>query len=371
MSSFWPPVDTPVVGTARLITTSYWCGFTLPIEGYPYTRMTGLTAAAAKPGSQIARYLAWKKAVQDLFEQGRHFGPEAGMPFTEPLQVLAQFQASEGYGSRDLDNLLKGIVDALNPVHLPSWHRLRPAPWLDDRQVCSVAAHITPTLKEANLRVSYRPLFAREAPTQSVLERPEVFREFSGQPDAQGVLEVSNDQNPVAVYVRLPQVVPWRSLEPAPRRLYLWGKHDARGIYPAFLTRVEAAWYALAHEGRGTSPEAVFKVLGTFAPGELDACYRTSGLHGLPKPLLRLGDALRIQAERAARFAPGPFEHGAVELTRVTGQPWGQVRTWLLQQEVDWTKAPAPGAIVAHFASKVPRWVSPKVSSRRRARRRP
>src|SRR3990172_7930687 len=104
-------------------------------EPFPYTRLNFNSRWTTSKNSQEGQYIAWKDYIRDLFDQLDYRQASLGIPLHEPLEARGFFHVTENWEGKDLDNLIKGAIDALNITRKKDWKDLRTFMWVDDRQI--------------------------------------------------------------------------------------------------------------------------------------------------------------------------------------------------------------------------------------------
>jgi Holliday junction resolvase RusA-like endonuclease len=117
-------------------------------DAFPYTRQMATSRFGVKPGGQLDRYYQWKKRVRDRLNCEQIDGP---VSFS--LHVKSPI-----WTRRDVDNLLKGAADVLNPEVGLKMPHIAPGAWIDDGQMVECYAKVEYSPK-AGFTVFVEPLF--------------------------------------------------------------------------------------------------------------------------------------------------------------------------------------------------------------------
>jgi len=146
--------------------------FDFPIEPMPYTRLNHLSRFTASSDSQEQKYIKWTDDVRNLFDALDFKHMASGLPWYEPLEVSGMFYVSENFEGKDLDNLVKGIVDAMNLSRRKDWQDLATRLWIDDKQIYSHSGFKKVGIKGAeksSVSLNVRSLWDRHDPNLNCL----------------------------------------------------------------------------------------------------------------------------------------------------------------------------------------------------------
>jgi Holliday junction resolvase RusA-like endonuclease len=124
----------------------------------------------AQVGSPEWQYVRWKDDVRNLFDQLDYCDHEQGMPFSEPLRLSGCFYVTHNFDSKDLDNLIKGILDAMNPVRNKNFTGLRTFLWTDDSCIKHFGSWKSIPSKEPRIELTLTPLWGRCDPNLNWIE---------------------------------------------------------------------------------------------------------------------------------------------------------------------------------------------------------
>ena len=160
---------------------------TIPFEGHPYVRMVQKSWFAAKEGSSIANYLAWKDRVAE-FWQGSYADQ---LPIEVPIDAEIRFVGSKSWAVRDLDNMVKGILDALNPRLKLKPPSIAFGPYIDDRQIRAIKATMTPVAAARNLFNSDPCVTVEFNPVMKLVHHLGIFRTIGYLQSSGDVLHIS------------------------------------------------------------------------------------------------------------------------------------------------------------------------------------
>jgi hypothetical protein len=315
--------ETSLDGTPRVVQGSVY-PIDLFIEPFPYTRLNINSRWTSGPESQEARYIAWKEQIGDLFHQLDYQDHLQGLPFSEPLLLSGSFYLKENWVGKDIDNLIKGVVDALNPKRRKDWSGLKTFAWIDDKQVRAYGSFVSyPSInREASINLSVVPMWGRMDPGLNTLS---------------GTL--TKEGNQWAILSRYEIKDQHTSVE------YLWyidlhglsdehlGKsltvfvhpQSLNGVFRCFWTKEALLTYVLGSRLGGYSTDFIWS-LGINGKG---TSAKAKGFSSAFSE--RYGD-LSTYLESLA-YDPVVFEATAREFCERYSIPWGRVRSdlWLVQ----------------------------------------
>lgn len=129
-------------------------------EPQPYVRMVERMQWAATPTSPLGRYLAYKDDIRRQWEMSYSDVP----PFEGPLVVGGSFTVTKNWARKDLDNLIKGIHDALNPYFSHTKAVLQLGPWIDDRLIKVMSGYSVRPGDEPGIDLTIQPIFTTADP---------------------------------------------------------------------------------------------------------------------------------------------------------------------------------------------------------------
>ena len=146
------------------------CVFTFLHEPMAAVRLNYHARFTAEEGSPEWCYVRWKDEIRDLFDQFDCRDPTIGVPFDEPLSVSGRFLVSEKFESKDLDNLIKGILDAMNPVRRKNYKDLRTFLWVDDHCIKRFGTWASIPNAQPQIEIELTPMWGRVDPMINYIE---------------------------------------------------------------------------------------------------------------------------------------------------------------------------------------------------------
>jgi hypothetical protein len=343
------------------------------IEPFPYTRLNINSRWTAGPGSQEYEYMAWKDTIRNAYEQLDYQIYDWGVPFHEPLSLSGKFDVTQNWEGKDLDNLMKGIVDALNPSRRKDWKDLKTHQWIDDKQVVQHTGFLKVPAKEPRILLKVSSLWGRVDPNLNYVEGP------LGWNGSQ--LTVTTNDYPFNVNVvtdpetrktLIMSTDPARVTEgyrPADVRMWIW-PYSFQGQYMVFTSDEALLLYRIFHGCKGLSTITACQLLNDTAWESV-----LEGINsGLPKhwtnPNLSAGRAAtalsKVRESLAGqgihelrlwlglKFEPNLFEKAASDLSQEYGSPWSSVRDRLRNANINWQDGDDPvyKGIVSQLATE-------------------
>jgi len=106
-----------------------------------------------------AQYLAWKREVANYIEANHINGTLAPSLIEGPVRLELVFRGASHWHVRDLDNLIKGTSDALNPKLDDKALSVQATTWVDDRQVREISA-VSVYSETPGIDIVVSPLFS-------------------------------------------------------------------------------------------------------------------------------------------------------------------------------------------------------------------
>jgi hypothetical protein len=278
--------------------------FNWAIEPFPYTRLNHNSRWTAGPGSQEFQYMAWVDKIRELYDT-LDYNSITGVPFHEPLSVRGDFFVSENCSGKDLDNLVKGIMDCMNPSRKKDFSGLRTFVWVDDRQIVSHGPYTKrPQKVLPNIAITVAPLWSRYKHNLNFAPRP-----LLGWPQsAQG---------------------------------WMW-PHPESDQFRGFTKLEFLLWHRFCHVTQGISPQAFHELLATGEESTNEAI--ASGKTKLGAKVQRVVSVIKERLpDPIGWFEQTPFdqltfESTARELSEELRVAWSSIRASLMHQFIDWSR---------------------------------
>lgn len=313
------------------------CSFTFLHEPMGAVRMNYKSRFTAEEGSPEWQYVRWKDAIRDLFDQFDCRDHTIGVPFTEPLSVSGRFLVSENYDAKDLDNLVKGILDAMNPVRKKNFTGLRTFLWVDDKCIRRFGAwEVIPSV-EPRIEIELTPMWGRIDPMINYIEG-DAF-EVGG-----GVWTVKTR---VAHYP-FTCVVP-KGIEPPVGVCRVWVVDSSRGRHTVVAEPSQVVFYRELSNLPRVSSDFARKMLDVpwedvqeglvtgnvqyWAHAELQIGRVSKVLSQLRELFV---DPEKRMIELAEKFDQTAFETVASTVSQRVGVSWSIVRNALIPLDLDW-----------------------------------
>jgi len=333
--------------------------FTFHIEPFPYTRLNSNSRWSAGPGSAEFKYMAWKEQVGDLFRQYDFQESSKGMPWHEPLIFGGEFYVEQNFEGKDLDNLAKGLVDALNPKKRKDWKQLKTFLWLDDKQC--LASSSWKKYQKAPGYTDFRvtPMWGRVDPMLNTLAgdlildesasstREWIVRSYYNGLEYDWPVTVTGGDNKT-VFDLHDQIGKSELL--ATISFSVW-PHLVKGRYPVFLHHWQAILVREFGKIPGLSIDTGFKVLHQPWDAVLEGLATGKSIHwtsaelgqgragtALSKIRESFQDPVKYLQDLKSRFDQEVFDRCSEEISQRFSMSWPSVR--LLQKNVDvhWAK---------------------------------
>lgn len=314
------------------------CQFTFLHEPMGAVRLNYHARFTAEEGSPEWQYVRWKDAIRDLFDQFDCRDHTIGVPFTEPLSVSGRFLVSENFDAKDLDNLVKGILDAMNPVRKKNFKDLRTFLWVDDRCIKRFGTWESVPSKEPRIEIEVMPLWGRIDPMVNYIEGDAV--------------EEGDGRYRIDTRVKYPFTcfVPAGVAQPCgPCRVWVLPVSAPDGCYTVVAEPAQVIFFRELAKLPRVTEEAALQLLRVpwddvreglvtgdaqrWAQGSVKASWADRALGQLRELFV---DPEKRMIALAEKFDQTAFETVASEVSQRVGTSWATVRRSLVSIDLDW-----------------------------------
>jgi Holliday junction resolvase RusA-like endonuclease len=325
------------------------------ITPFSYTRLNQNSRWSAGKGSQEYEYIRWKERVRDLYDQLGYQVYDWGVPLSEPLSISGHFEVEDNFEGRDLDNIMKGIVDCLNPSRRKDWKDLKTFQWIDDRSIFHHSGFYKIPAKEPRILLHVRPLWGREDPNLNFVDGELGFNGSFWTITVFGYpffISILTDSETLKNLIRSADPFKVGLDEEITKRLWIW-PHSSKGQYVTFLTAEALILYQFFHTTKGLSTTTA-QTLFTNTPWHMiwegllsgnaqkwvsSALSLSKASMALSKIREQLGgkSLLEHRIIQGQNFDPTVFETTAKNWSEEFGSPWGSVRDRLRHSDINWS----------------------------------
>jgi hypothetical protein len=332
-----------------------WFDLEFEIEPFPYTRLNQNSRWTSGPGSQEQEYIGWKDRIRDNFDQLNYQVQTWGLPLHEPINLKGQFWVTENFEGKDLDNLAKGIIDAMNPSRRKDWKDLRTFFWVDDKQVMQHSGFLKVPSSVPKILLQVQTLWGREDPNLNFVTGEIDFdgrwfiKTTSGYPFYIDI--VCSDSERAELKKGVEQGWDTQDGSPTTATLWVW-PYSQKGVYKVFLRKETLFLFRQFHTIKGLSTlPAETLIRGTEWNSILEGLItgnakNWSSLQGRASLTLgRIREQLSTPSNLsllAQKFDPELFETTAHSYSQEYGTPWGSVRDRLRNANICWTEPSDP-----------------------------
>lgn len=319
-------------------------------DPFPYTRLLANSRWTAGPNSQEAKYIAWKETIRDDFHLLDYQQQSlTGIPFHEPLALSGRFDVVDNYEGRDLDNIIKGIVDCLNPSRRKDWKDLKTFAWVDDRQIVS---HQGFTKNPSNwvgprIELDITSLWGRTDPNINFVQG-KLYQRTTHIWAIEVSLGLTSPYTFLVDLVASPEEIKELQNSEHPEVLYLW-PYSHSGVLTAFVHSECVLLYREFHRTKGISTDVAKQAINSLEWPEIQNILQGGKSKAVSRVISALGRIkLTLPSPSTslsllkADFDPTKFETTAAEFSQMYGSPWGSVRDRLRNEPIHWNNPNDP-----------------------------
>lgn len=329
-----PPLDKRL---AYRVPAMLPCTFTFLHEPMAAVRLNYNARFVTEVGSPEQCYVQWKDAIRDLFDQFDCRDHIIGVPFDEPLSVTGQFHVTEKPEDKDLDNLIKAILDSMNPSRRKNWAELRTFLWIDDKKIKRYGTWFSVPSSESKIEIELTPLWGRVDPNLHYIEGFSV-----AQGGGRYLLNTALNypfacEVPAGVTQPVGDCRVW-VVESTSMGVHTVVADPAQAIFYRELTQLPRISETMAKALLGVPWADVCEGLATgnaqfWATSEVKFGWAARALSMLRE---KFTDSEKHMFSLARSFDPDVFEKTAVAVSSRVSFPWGTVRESLKSLNLAW-----------------------------------
>jgi hypothetical protein len=264
----------------------------------------------AAPGSQELEYIAWKEKMREWYTTF-DYNSITGVPFHEPLRVTGSFYVTQNWSGKDLDNLIKGVIDTLNPTRSKNFSGLATFAWVDDKQIVFHGPWAKIHSVEPRIIVKVQSLWTRSDHNTNWFD--------------------ADDTHPFN----------WRLIGADYADTYWVWPQAEKDVFLCYDNLAYLLWHRFCHVYSGISPQAFIELVSRSKHDEVFEAITTGKYKGGAKVQRvvsvlheHLPDPVRWHSE--TEFRSSLFEETARALSEQYQTAWSAVRSRLMHQFINW-----------------------------------